>query len=135
MNWNQLLIELAREQSFFQSQTSTLTGIQELNREQDSRIFGIDDEGNPRGTMSPDERRRYWELYNEFQSQKNVESSRFGSNDTQRMLGEMMLKGEDGVQLTTLFDRMEQRLQQMKTVTSAREAFNVFAGTGDGFTR
>lgn len=134
LSWNQLLIELAREQAFFQSETSSVEGIRSLNREQDARIFGMDEQGNPLYSMNPAERKKYWEIYNEFQNQKNNENSRFGSNDVQRVLADA-IKSSSTVPLMDMLNNAEAKLQQAKLVTSPKEGFNVLSGRGDGLTR
>lgn len=89
-NW--LVHEFARYSSFFESETSTLTGISDVNRRQDIAIFGKTEEGDPKGTLNLGERRAYWALFNEFAVGDNTAATfnRYGSHRMQTIIGEFV---------------------------------------------
>lgn len=51
---------------FLQAKSSTVEGSREINRQQDIRLFGVDKNGNPLGTLTDDERRAVWSAYENF---------------------------------------------------------------------
>ena len=90
---NLLLQEIARYQAVFESETSTVEGIKAINREQDARIFGVDETGQPKGKMSNEERREFWSLYEEYEKFDPTFSSKYGSDTTQRVVADLYLSG------------------------------------------
>lgn len=63
------IMELARLQQFLQSETATAKGIRTVNRRQDERIFGTNpNTGRPRRTMTLEQRKAFWNAYNEFRN-------------------------------------------------------------------
>lgn len=66
MGYNCLIMEIAKAQDFLNSATSTRIGVEKLNYEQDQRIFGTYANGAPKYEMTPDQRSKFWSLYNEF---------------------------------------------------------------------
>lgn len=107
MSYNQLVHEIARYQSFFNSQTSTISGINEINREQDARLFGVDENGNPLDTLTNEERTLMWSLYMEY---RNQYKGKFGSNQQQRMLATMVKQGVENLDVPTILRRARDRL-------------------------
>lgn len=93
---NTLLSEFAKYQQFFQSQTSTIEGINKVNAEQDERIFGENSQNDTtsadeRRSMSTDERRTYWNVYEDFmESDSIVKTAYMTSERVQQMLAEAM---------------------------------------------
>lgn len=94
MTWNQLILEIAIYQDFFKSKTSSVPGIKAVNREQDKRIFGTGTYSRPSATMSPEERRDYWTLYDEFMNQNDVYNNHLYSEQVQRTLASALIKDE-----------------------------------------
>ena len=90
MTRNQLILEFARYSKFFQDATSSEEGIKEVNRQQDIRIFGVDQKGRPKRTMTDTERQKYWSLYEEYQNQQPTANSRYGSESIQQMIAEAL---------------------------------------------
>lgn len=85
---NTLLSEFAKYQQFFHAQTSTIEGINKVNAEQDERIFG---ENSQNGTMSADERKTYWNLYEEFMESDSIAKTAYMTSErVQQMLAEAM---------------------------------------------
>ena len=84
--------ELFRLQDFFQSRTSTLKGSRDVMREQDSRIFGINDAtGRPNKRMTLSQRIDFWAAYNEFVGIEKAGYVRdMTSGKIQTFLGEMV---------------------------------------------
>lgn len=65
---NALLLDIFTYREFFLSETSTIEGIEAVNRRQDIEAFGKDRFGDPRRTMSEAERKKYWEVWKEFEN-------------------------------------------------------------------
>lgn len=99
---NRAMAELFRLQEFFNSKSSTVKGARDVNREQDIRIFGIDDNGKPIKKMTSEQRKAYWTLYEEFTNQHPNYEYIYGSNSIQQYLGDYVLnvptKGESVVE-------------------------------------
>lgn len=93
MSHNQLLLQIATLQSFFNSETSTVTGINRINRQQDIQIFGKDRYGRPNSTLSKSERELYWNLYDEFMKQNPIRIPQSG--EIQRILGSVAFSGDE----------------------------------------
>lgn len=64
---NALLLDIFTYRDFFQSETSTIEGIETVNRRQDIEAFGKDRFGNPLHTMTETERKKYWSVWEEYQ--------------------------------------------------------------------
>ena len=80
---NMMLSEIAKYQTFFQSQTSSLGGIYEVEQAQDKRIF---ENSDTMTSMSEDERKYFWSVYNEYVNSTPVAHRRFYSKTTQQTL-------------------------------------------------
>lgn len=131
---NQLIMEFARYAKFFNDKTSTIQGIKEVNREQDVRIFGATPSGRPKKTMTNDERRRYWELYDEFLNQKPSAYRLYSSETVQQTIANAVFS-KDGtmpVNLVEFFNNIEAQLSQ--EADDIGVGFNVYSGRGDIFT-
>lgn len=87
---NTLIQELASYKSFFDSRSSTLEGIREINREQDARIFGLNEFGQIKGTLTTDERKAYWALYSEFERSHGADIERQSSKRIQQVVADFM---------------------------------------------
>lgn len=132
MTRNQMIAEIISYQKFFEAETSSVKGILNVNREQDIRIFGADENGNPRYTMSDDERQEFWSVYDEFIRQNRSLVPWLSSGQIQQTLAEMQLdsrknfysKDDFTAQLTELKNRLlEKPLEESVP--------NVFMGRGD----
>ena len=132
MTRNQLILEFARYSKFFQDKTSTEEGIKEVNRQQDIRIFGSDQKGRPNRTMTYAERKRYWDLYEEYQNQQPTANSSYGSESIQQMLAEALFDngGTPGDNLVDFLDRVEKRLAKKSREENLRSVPNVYSGRG-----
>ena len=136
---NALLAEFAKYQQFFEDKTSTIEGILEENREQDIRIFGKDEEGNPLGTLTKDQRIDFWSAYMEFQNDHaNLVSSYEYSSRAIQMLREVLYENkfkekpnllEESKQF--ILDQLKERMEayhRYKEEQTIRETANVYAG-------
>lgn len=137
MTRNQLLSELANMQSFFQAESSTIRGINRLEREQDARIFGKTPSGRPRRRMSNTEREKFWSLYSEYENMYHDTNTRYPSESVQQMIAEEMLEfmGEDFVEL---LDRVRQKLSKEQDNFNGQfgsDISGVYSGRGNPFQR
>lgn len=131
MTRNQLLMEFARYSKFFNDVTSTESGIKEVNREQDARIFGVDKRGMPRKTLTQEERIKFWNLYDEFLNQNPNADYRYGSESVQQALADMMLQGETNENnITLLLDSVAVKLEQKQRESNVTILPNVYSGRG-----
>lgn len=96
MDYLQLLSEWRVLSSFLTSETSTLAGIKDVNRRQDLMLFGPDKKGSPIGTMTDEERKVFWALYDEFKSQDSTLYSLLQSKKTLWELGTMANDKDSG---------------------------------------
>lgn len=92
MSYNRKILEIAKLQHFFNSETSNEEGIRRVNREQDIRIFGADKKGRPRAQMDEETRKAYWRLYDQFILENPTRFPQ--SNPVQQMLGSIDLDDE-----------------------------------------
>lgn len=93
MNVNKLRSELFQIQDFFKAKTSDVKGARQVMREQDERIFGLNEKGAPARRMTLEERTKFWEVYDEFlKTYKNAEAI-YGSDKIQQYLGELTISG------------------------------------------
>lgn len=91
MNVNRIRSELFHIQEFFNSKTADVKSAREVMREQDARIFGVNERGTPLKRMSIEERTKFWAVYEEFlRTYKNAESI-YGSDKIQQFLGDITL--------------------------------------------
>ena len=126
---NLLLQEIARYQSILEAKSATVEGAREINREQDIRIFGVDESGKPRDTFTKDERREYWSLYEEYEKYDPTYGSRYGSETTQQVIADLYRSGS--VDRATMLSTAKQRLEELKAQTEGgtiEEIANVYAG-------
>lgn len=138
MSLNKMREELFRIQEFFNSKTGTVKGAREVMREQDIRIFGKTEKGNPRHRMTIKERVEFWATYKEFMKSNPTYNDAFMSGKIQQYLGEIAVddrksKGEDEDASVDLI----QRLNKLKSMAKERNpeygkfGFNVLSGRGD----
>lgn len=112
--------ELSRLNQFFNSQSSTVKGTQEIARKQDIRIFGPS-ESNPNipaKRMTREERIKFWSVYNEYATSDAYEARFYlRYRDIQEELGNVILskRGKDGgiggVEIGKLLDELDRKLQ------------------------
>lgn len=81
-----------RIQEFFRAKTSSVSGAREVARDQDARLFGVNQYGRPNYRMTKDERTRFWSDYEEFMNQNPRWSQ--GSYKVQEALSELKRDGQ-----------------------------------------
>lgn len=108
MTVHQIRSELFHIQEFFNSRTSDVKGAREVMREQDIRIFGSNERGNPVKRMTVEERTKFWSVYEEYLRTYKSAEARYGSQRIQQYLGELTIKGRK----STRFGRGETGLME-----------------------
>lgn len=96
MRRKELTNEIYRLQEFFEAKSSTIPGVRKIQKEQDERIFGIDEKTNkPRHRMTIQQREDFWSAYDEFVSMQKASYIRnMGSDVVQQYLGQIMIEAE-----------------------------------------
>lgn len=135
MTRNQLILEFARYAKFFNDVTSSEAGIKKVNREQDIRIFGKDEKGRPKRTMTDQERQKFWSLFEEYENQHPTATSRYGSESIQQQIADALFDAQsiNSENLVDFLDRVEQRLAQHSMEENLRSVPNVYSGRGNPF--
>lgn len=130
---NQLILEFARYSKFFTAKTSTLEGIREENQLQDARIFGIDDEGNPRHQMSRADREKFWDLYYEYYNTYRATATSYGSETVQQQLADAIFGANNFPtdNIPEFLEEVENRLTGSQIITNSGGMGNVYSGRGD----
>lgn len=132
MSRNQLILEFAKYQKFFNSKTSTVEGIKEVNREQDIRIFGKDNSGKPLRTMTEKQRQLFWQTYEEYENQEPTGVNRYGYGFIWNQLGEMIIQGDEITEdnLILNLNRLREKLDQSERRLDIGSVPNVYSGKG-----
>ena len=69
------IAELQRAHDFLRAKSSTVSGARDIMRQQDERIFGINEKtGKPNARLTRDQREMFWDLYDEFLAGESTES-------------------------------------------------------------
>lgn len=90
MNLNQMRNEVFRLQEFFDSKTSTVPGTRQVTSDMAKRIFGETKSGRAKQTLSVDQWRDFWSIYEEYKKQRPADALS-QSNVVQQLLGQMMV--------------------------------------------
>lgn len=138
MSRNQLIMEIVKLKSFFNSKTSSVLGIIDVNAQQDRRIFGEgieDEDGSVKKELSDIERREFWKIYNEFMNQEKALVTAYSSEHIQQVLASSMIESEFSRlnfvdKLAALKDSLIEEKQQENGVARP----NVLTGNRDDFT-
>lgn len=136
MSRNQLLLEVVQLQQFFEAKTSTVEGIRKVNYEQDVRLFGKTEKGAPRNRLTNDERRMYWDLYDEWMGgQYHRDNPQLASSEVQYALADIF-SGKNGESKfgtkTELLDRLTDLAQQIHDRPILEGGPNVLSGNRHG---
>lgn len=71
----QAVAELQRAHDFLKAKSSKVSGARDIMRQQDERIFGINEKtGKPNARLSRDQRKLFWDLYDEFLAGDSTEA-------------------------------------------------------------
>ena len=134
--------ELSRLNRFFNSESSTVKGTNELSRRQDMRIFGpsASDPSKPAFRMTRSEREMFWAAYNEFRTGEDTAADfqRFKYGEPQIELGKIVLQTRKGgdmegrLNITALIAALK---AQAKKESSEFYELGELEGNGDDFTR
>lgn len=130
MTRNQLLLEFARYSKFFNDKTSSQRGIEEVNAEQDKRIFGTDGSGRPARSMDDMERRKFWAVYDEYNNLHPTGIAAFSSETIQKAIGRISLTGKD-FNLMDSLNEVHEILEREYRDRTDGSVPNVFSGRGD----
>lgn len=140
MSYNERIHELSVYVDFLNAKTSTLKGAEEVNREQDIRIFGADAAGHAKRRMTDQQRKDYWDLIDEFASQKSTIVASFASTQRiQEVIGEMTDGGQyEKEDMISIIEAAAEVLNAELTGKTTPDdtkkllrAANVYSGTGD----
>lgn len=130
-NESWLRVEFKSYYEFLNSKTSTITGVKEHEKKLDMAIFGrIREKGRtvPLHQMTETERRRFWDLYNEFiRSKAGAASMWVQSDKVMATFYVTMVSGNWGNDYQRLFDIAEANLKyQANAVFNMEELTNEF---------
>lgn len=139
MTQGRLQKEVVRLKKFFEGETSTVEGAQEVNRRQDVMIFGaIPGTNIPNRTMSVTERKEYWDLFDEWYAQEYETHPKLQSSEIQNTLADLMYAdtGEfNSMLLTEKLAFLSKRASDEHDEMLRRKSSSVLRGEGSGFAR
>ena len=139
MTQGRLQKEVVRLKKFFEGETSTVEGAQEVNRRQDVMIFGaIPGTNIPNRTMSVTERKEYWDLFDEWYAQEYETHPKLQSSEIQNTLADLMYAdtGEfNSMLLTEKMAFLSERASEAHEMDLRRKSSSVLRGKGSNFAR
>lgn len=139
MGENRLRKEVFRLKQFFEAETSTVSGAQEVHRKQDISIFGaIPGTNIPNRTMSSTEREQYWNLYEQWYKQEYENYPQLQSGEIQNTLADLMFAdtGEfNSMLLTEKMAALSEAASKAHEEDLRRRPSSVLRGKGSGFAR
>ena len=139
MTQGRLQKEVLLLKKFFESETSTVEGAQEVNRRQDVMIFGaIPGTNIPNRTMSVTERKEYWDLFDEWYAQEYETHPKLQSSEIQNTLADLMYAdtGEfNSMLLTEKMAFLSERAAEEHEIDLRRKSSSVLRGKGSNFAR
>ena len=139
MTQGRLQKEVVRLKKFFEGETSTVEGAQEVNRRQDVMVFGtIPGTNMPNRTMSLGERQEYWDLYDEWYAQEYETHPKLQSSEIQNTLADLMFAGKgdfNSMLLTEKLAFLSERASEEHEMDLRRKSSSVLRGKGSGFAR
>lgn len=139
MTQGRLQKEVLRLKKFFEGETSTVEGAQEVNRRQDVMIFGaIPGTNIPNRTMSVTERKEYWDLFDEWYAQEYETHPKLQSGEIQNTLADLMYAGTGEFNSMLLTEKMaflSERASEAHEMDLRRKSSSVLRGKGSGFAR
>lgn len=137
MTRNRMQSEIFHIQEFFQSETGEVSGARKVMREQDARIFGVNEKGKPNARMSIEERTRFWQVYDEYMRMHPKNDNPYMSGKIQQYLGEIMLDGRENrvaykigkYSLLKAINELQQKIEEGEPEYDSF-GFNIFSGRG-----
>lgn len=136
MSRNQLIYEFFRYASFFNSETSSIKGIEKVNREQDIRVFGADSKGRPKQRMTNQERELFWDTFEEYKNQFPADVNlAYSSEFVQQTIADALFGPEKIASggLVSALTKIRQRLEEAKVKENMTDVPNTFAGRRNTF--
>ena len=128
--------ELSRLHSFFNAKTSTVKGAEKVMRNQDLRIFGKDAKGNPRDTMTREERDFFWTVFNEFKKSDMYASTfwaKYKRNQIEGTLGKLITAKREQTTHPELSAMMEELKKALEEDQYEYNELTSIAGDGSDF--
>lgn len=139
MGENRLRKEVFRLKQFFEAETSTVAGAQEVHRKQDISIFGaIPGTNIPNKTMSSTEREEYWNLYEQWYKQEYENNPQLQSGEIRTTLADLMFAdtGEfNSMLLTEKMSALSEAASKAHEEDLRRRPSSVLRGNGSNFAR
>lgn len=136
MTRNQLLLEFFRYAQFFNSDTSSIEGIKNVNSQQDKRLFGTDQKGRPNYRMTNEERILFWDTYEEYKNQFPADVNQVYSSEYVQQYVADALFGQGRISSVGLVDFLSQvrnLIQDGKIEEDMENVPNVFSGRRTDF--
>ena len=137
MTRNRMQSELFHIQEFFNAETGEVSGARKVMREQDARIFGVNEKGKPNARMTIEERTRFWQVYDEYMRMHPKNDNPYMSGKIQQYLGEIMLDGRENrvaykigkYSLLKAINELQQKIEEGEPEYDSF-GFNIFSGRG-----
>ena len=137
MTRNRMQSELFHIQEFFNAETGEVSGARKVMREQDARIFGVNEKGKPNARMTIEERTRFWQVYDEYMRMHPKNDNPYMSGKIQQYLGEIMLDGRETkiaykigkYSLLKAINELQQKIEEGEPEYDSF-GFNIFSGRG-----
>ena len=112
------IAELQRAHDFLRAKSSTVSGARDIMRQQDERIFGINEKtGKPNARLTRDQREMFWDLYDEFLAGDSTESLGWKNySNLQNTIGKYIKerkRGEGGKYVKTDFETAYRDLREI----------------------
>lgn len=85
MSPQRLYHETIKLKKFFEAETSTVAGAMQHKRNVENRLFG-----ESSVELTQEQHRELWRVYDEWQKAYQVSYSKYGSNQTQRVIGNLI---------------------------------------------
>lgn len=139
MTQGRLQKEVLRLKKFFEAETSTVSGAKEIHRRQDVMIFGaIPGTNIPNRTMSAEERKEFWDLYDEWYKQEYEKHPELQYKEIQNTLSDLMFADNSEFNSALLTEKMallSERAYEAHEMDLRRKSSSVLRGKGSGFAR
>lgn len=139
MTQGRLQKEVIRLKKFFEAETSTISGAKEIHRRQDVMIFGaIPGTNIPNRIMSAEERKEFWDLYDEWYKQEYEKHPELQYKEIQNTLADLMFADNSEFNSALLTEKMallSERAYEAHEMDLRRKSSSVLRGKGSGFAR
>lgn len=114
--------ELYKLHDFFNAQGSTVSGARKIAKEQDIRIFGENPQGRPNYIMTSEQRKVFWNVYDEAAKSAGMASAIARSysleKNGQEILGQIIrLTDPDEINFSNMYSRFQKALNQFEDLS------------------